>query len=50
MKKNTALPYGVNAANKVVAFIRWAHENQVMAVCFPESLAGKRMRDYLLKA
>jgi hypothetical protein len=36
----------VNAEAKVLAGIRWAHETEVMAVCAPVCLAGKRMRDY----
>jgi hypothetical protein len=49
-KKNPAIPHGVNAETKVLAGIRWAHENQVLAVCAPVSLHGKRMRKHTLKA
>ncbi len=47
-KKNAAIPHGhvchgVNAEAKALAGIRWAHENQVLVVCAPVSLAGKRM-------
>ncbi len=49
-KKNAAIPYGVNVEAKVLAGIRWAHENEVLAVCAPVCLAGKRMREYSLKA
>jgi hypothetical protein len=38
-KKNPAIPHGVNAETKVLAGIRWAHENQVLAVCAPVFLA-----------
>jgi hypothetical protein len=34
-KKNAAVPHGVNAEAKVLAGIRWAHENDVLAVCAP---------------
>ena len=49
-KKNAAIPHGVNAEAKVLAGIRWAHENQVLAVCAPVFLSGKRMRENSLKA
>jgi len=49
-KKNPAIPHGVNAETKVLAGIRWTHENQVLAVCAPVSLDGKRMREHTLKA
>jgi hypothetical protein len=49
-KKNAAIPHGVHAEAKVLAGIRWAHENEVLAVCAPVSLEGKRMRKYALKA
>ncbi len=49
-KKNAAIPHGVNAEEKVLAGIRWAHEKEVLAFFAPVSLAGKRMREYSLKA
>jgi hypothetical protein len=49
-KKNAAIPHSVNAEAKVLAGIRWAHENEVLAVCAPVTFAGKRMREYSLKA
>jgi hypothetical protein len=49
-KQNSAIPHGVNAQAKVLAGIRWAHEYQVLAICLPVSLVGKRMREYALKA
>ena len=48
-EKNAAIPHGINADAKVLASIRWAHEYQVLAVCLPVSLAGKRKREYTLK-
>ena len=48
-KKNAAIPHDLNAEAKVLAGIRWAHENEVLAVCAPVSFAGKRMREYALK-
>jgi hypothetical protein len=44
-EKNAAIPHGIN----VLASIRWAHEYQVLAVCLPVSLGGKRKREYTLK-
>jgi hypothetical protein len=49
-KKNAAIPHGVNAEAKVLASIRWAHENEVLAVCAPVTFADKRMGEYSLKA
>jgi hypothetical protein len=49
-KKNAAILHGVNAEAKVLAGIRWAHENEFLAVCAPVTFAGKRMREYSLKA
>jgi hypothetical protein len=49
-KKNAAIPHGVNGEAKVFAGIRWAHENEVLPVCAPVTFAGKRMREYSLKA
>jgi hypothetical protein len=43
-KKNAAIPHGVNAEAKVLAGIRWAHENEVLAVCAPVTFAGKKRR------
>ncbi len=43
-KKNAAIPHGVNAEAKILAGIRWAHENEVLAVCAPVTFARKRMR------
>ncbi len=45
-KKNAAIPHGLHAEAKVLAGIRWTHENEVLAVCAPVSFAGKRMREY----
>jgi hypothetical protein len=44
------MPHVINADAKVLASIRWAHEHQVLAVCLPVSLEGKRKREYSLKA
>jgi hypothetical protein len=49
-KKNSAIPHSFNAEAKVLAGIRWAHENEVLAVCAPVCLAEKRISDYSLKA
>ena len=50
-EKNAAIPHGINADAKVLANTRWAHgEYQVLAVCVPVSLEGKRKREYSLKA
>ena len=49
-EKNAAIPHGINADAKVLASIRWAHEYQVLAVCLPVSLDGKRKTEYSLKA
>ena len=49
-EKNAAIPHGINADAKVLASIRWAHEYQVLAVCLPELLGGKRKTEYSLKA
>ena len=48
-EKNAAIPHGINADAKVLASIRWAHEYQVLAVCLPVSLEGKRKREYSFK-
>ncbi len=49
-EKNAAIPHGMNAEPKVIASIRWAHKYQILAVCLPVSLEGKRKREYSLKA
>ncbi len=41
-KENAAIPHGVNAEAKVLAGIRWAHENEVLAVCAPVFFARKK--------
>ena len=46
-EKNAAIPHGINADAKVLASIRWAYEYQVLAVCLPVSLEGKRKRETL---
>jgi hypothetical protein len=49
-EKNAAISHGINADAKVLVSIRWAHEHQVLAVCVPVSLEGKKKREYSLKA
>jgi len=48
--KSAAIPHCLNVEANVLAGIRWAHENEVLAVCAPVSFAGKRMRENALKA
>jgi len=48
-EKNAAIPHGINADAKILASIRRAHEYQVLAVCLPVFLEGKRKTEYTLK-